>query len=50
MNSTRRPPQKKLYRPPRLKVYGNLRRLTMAKHGIGADGGGVPKTRVAAKA
>ncbi len=50
MNSARRPPQKKSYRPPRLKVYGDLRRLTMAKRGIAADGAGVPKTKVAAKA
>jgi len=50
MKPTRRPPQKKPYRLPRLKVYGTLRRLTMAKRGIAADGGGAPKTKLAAKA
>ncbi len=36
---------KKPYRPPRLKVYGDLRRLTMAKGGSANDGGGKPRTR-----
>lgn len=36
--------KKKTYRPPRLVVYGDLRRLTMAKGGSNADGG-KPSTR-----
>ncbi len=32
--------RKKKYHRPRLKVYGNLNRLTMGHHGSGADGGG----------
>lgn len=38
--------KKKPYRPPRLVVYGDLRRLTKAKGGSRADGGGAPRTRV----
>lgn len=37
--------KKKPYRPPRLVVYGDLRRLTMAKGGQKGDGGGNPKTK-----
>ncbi len=37
-------PKKKTYRPPRLVVYGDLRRLTMAKGGTSGDGG-KPATR-----
>ncbi len=37
--------KKKTYRPPRLVVYGDLRRLTMAKGGTKTDGG-KPQTRV----
>lgn len=35
---------KKPYRPPRLTVYGDLRRLTMAKGGNRSDSG-APKTK-----
>lgn len=36
--------QKKPYRPPRIAVYGNLRRLTQG--GTGAKGdGGAPKSK-----
>ena len=37
--------RKKPYHPPRLTVYGDLRRLTMAKGGNRRDGGGNPKTK-----
>ncbi|MFQ5946351.1 MAG: lasso RiPP family leader peptide-containing protein [Anaerolineae bacterium] len=37
--------KKTTYRPPRLVVYGDLRRLTMAKGGTSGDGGGKPKTK-----
>jgi hypothetical protein len=36
---------KKPYRSPRLVVYGDLRRLTMAKGGKRSDGLGVAKSR-----
>ncbi len=36
---------KKLYRAPRLVVYGDLRRLTKAKQGTNSDGGGHPHTK-----
>lgn len=36
--------KKKPYRPPRVVVYGDLRRLTRAKGGNKTDGG-QPKTR-----
>ncbi len=36
---------KKPYRPPRITVYGNLRRLTLAKGGTQNDGGGKPRTK-----
>lgn len=36
---------KKPYRPPRLVVYGDLHRLTMAKGGLRGDGGGSPKSK-----
>jgi hypothetical protein len=39
------PGAKKPYRPPRLTVYGDLRRLTLAKGGSSNDGGGKPKTK-----
>ena len=38
--------QRKPYRAPRLVVYGDLRRITMAKGGSANDGGGNPKTKV----
>ncbi|MBI4614089.1 MAG: lasso RiPP family leader peptide-containing protein [Planctomycetes bacterium] len=39
---------KKPYHPPRLVVYGDLRRLTMSKAGTKSDGGGAkPNTRLA---
>lgn len=37
--------RKKPYRPPRLTVYGDLRRLTKGKGGNRSDGGGFPKTK-----
>jgi hypothetical protein len=56
MKSSRKKPsatrqRKKPYRPPKLVVYGDLRRLTTmmappAKGGAMADGMGLPKTRV----
>ncbi|GEM_PF-2450546 len=44
-NAQRRP--QKSYRPPRLVVYGDLRRLTMAKGGNKAEVG-LPKTKAGA--
>jgi hypothetical protein len=42
---------RKPYRPPRLKVHGDLRALThTAKGGIRSDGGGAPKTRASTPA
>lgn len=38
--------KKRPYRPPRLVVYGDLRRLTMAKKGTRLDGAGKPRTRL----
>lgn len=38
--------KKKPYRPPRLTVYGDLRRLTMVKGGSANDGGGKPRTKL----
>ena len=38
-------PKKKVYRPPRLVVYGDLRRLTMAKGGIRQDTVGALKSK-----
>jgi hypothetical protein len=35
----------KLYRSPRLIIYGDLRRLTQAKGGTMGDGGGKPSSR-----
>jgi hypothetical protein len=46
MKSERPSLKKKPYRPPRLTVYGDLRRLTMAKRGSAPDGAGKPRTRV----
>lgn len=37
--------KKKAYRPPRLVVYGDLRRLTKAKGGNKGDGSGKVNTR-----
>lgn len=37
---------KKPYRSPRLVVYGDVRRLTMAKGGGAADGSGKPRTKL----
>lgn len=37
--------KKKPYRSPRIVVYGDLHRLTMAKGGKKSDGGGVPKSK-----
>ena len=38
---------KKPYRTPRITVYGDLRRLTLAKGGAANDGGGKPRTKAA---
>lgn len=38
--------KKRAYRTPKLKVYGDLRRLTRTKGGAGNDGAGKPKTRL----
>ncbi len=38
--------RKKKYRRPRLKVYGNLNRLTMGSKGAGHDGGGPKWSKV----
>ena len=38
--------QRKRYASPRLVMYGDLRRLTTAKGGSRADGGGNPTTKV----
>lgn len=38
--------QKKPYRPPRLVVYGDLRRLTETKGGGNNDGLGKPRTKL----
>ena len=43
--ATGRPPERKPYQPPRLKVHGDLRRLTQAKGGAKSDGGTAPKTK-----
>jgi len=45
MKATPRDRTKKPYRPPRLIVHGDLRRLTMAKGGSATDGSGKPKTK-----
>lgn len=45
---TAKPSRKKRYQPPRLVVYGDLRRLTKVKMGGMNDGGGAPMTRSAA--
>lgn len=37
--------KRKPYRQPRLVVYGDLRRLTMAKGGTKTDGTGKPATK-----
>lgn len=37
---------KRKYHRPRLKVYGNLNRLTMGHKGTGADGGGPKSSKV----
>lgn len=42
---TRVEKKRKPYRPPRLSVYGDLRRLTAAKGGTRNDGGGKPKSK-----
>ncbi|MBI3454388.1 MAG: lasso RiPP family leader peptide-containing protein [Candidatus Rokubacteria bacterium] len=42
--------RRKPYRPPRLVVYGDLRRLTMTKGGNKGDGGGKPTTRASGAA
>lgn len=46
--STTKPSGKKRYQPPRLVVYGDLRRLTKVKMGAMNDGAGTPMTRTAA--
>ncbi len=46
MRSNATKPPKKPYRPPRLVVYGDLRRLTLSKKGTRADGAGKPATRL----
>ena len=38
--------EKRPYRSPRLVVYGDLRRIAMAKQGVTADGGAAPPTRM----
>ncbi len=38
--------KKKSYHRPRLVMYGDLRRLTMAKGGTKNDGGGKPATKL----
>ena len=44
--ATRKRSDRKRYQPPRLKVHGDLRRLTMAaKGGAKQDGAGAPKTK-----
>ena len=45
--ATRKRPERKPYQPPRLKVHGDLRRLTQspAKGGAKSDGGAAPKTK-----
>lgn len=40
----KRPPRKP-YQTPRLKDYGDLRRIVMAKSGNRGDGPGVPATK-----
>lgn len=37
---------KKPYRPPRLVVYGDVRRLTMVKGSTNSDGPGKPRTKL----
>jgi hypothetical protein len=37
--------ERKPYRTPRLKDYGDLRRIVMIKGGNKGDGGGVPATK-----
>ena len=49
MKSKKPSKSKKTYRSPRLVVYGDLRRLTMAKGGTKGDGGGKPATRATGK-
>jgi hypothetical protein len=38
--------KKKMYRSPRLVVYGDFRSLTQVKGGTSGDGTGKPRTRV----
>ena len=45
MKSKNQSVKKKKYHPPRLVVYGDIHRLTMAKGGTKFDGGGKPQTR-----
>ena len=45
MKAKRASSKKKPYRPPRLVVYGDLHRLTMAKRGTAGDAG-KPTTRL----
>ena len=46
MKAKPRAQKKKPYRSPRLRVYGDLRRLTMSKGGGVADGIGKPRTKI----
>ncbi len=46
MRSKKTARKKKPYRPPRLVVYGDLRRLTRGKGGSNPDGGGLPRTKL----
>lgn len=39
------PSTKQPYRPPKLKVHGDFRKLTAAKGGSANDGSGKPKTK-----
>lgn len=46
MKATKPNRRRKPYRPPRLTVHGDLRRLTMVKGGGANDGGGKPRTKL----
>ncbi|MBI4014060.1 MAG: lasso RiPP family leader peptide-containing protein [Candidatus Rokubacteria bacterium] len=45
MKPTKTSRPKKPYRTPRVTVYGDLRRLTLAKPGSKNDGAGRPRTK-----
>jgi hypothetical protein len=46
-HSKAKPSRKKRYQPPKLTMYGDLRRLTQVKMGTMIDGAGRPRTRMA---